>query len=152
VGQYGWLSEHELLDAVAIGQITPGPMLSTASFVGYLVTERAGGNGLFGAAVATLAFLLPSFVLVSLVNPLIPRLRKSRWASRFLDAVTAASIGLMVSVTVTLTSAMLEDSPAMPQRIASVLIALVAAVLSLRFKVASAWLVIAGALAGRLIF
>ena len=148
----GWLTRRELFDAVAIGQITPGPMLSTASFVGYLVTERAGGNGLVGAAVATLAFLLPSFLLVALLNPLIPRLRKSRWASRFLDAVTAASIGLRVAVTVTLTGAMLKDTPAMPEQIAAVLIALVAAVLSLRFKVASAWLVLGGALAGRLIF
>lgn len=142
----GWLSQQELFDAVAIGQITPGPMLSTASFVGYLV------GGFSGAAVATLAFLLPSFVMVALLNPLIPRLRKSRWASRFLDAVTAASIGLMVAVTVTLTRAMLEHASAMPEQIASVLIAIVAAVLSLRFKVAPAWLVLGGALAGRLIF
>jgi len=156
----GWLTRRELLDAVAIGQITPGPMLSTASFVGYLV------GGFSGAAVATLAFLLPSFVLVALLNPLIPRLRKSRWASRFLDAVTAASIGLMVAVTVTLTAAMLgyapavpeqlasvpEQIPSTPERIASVLIAIVAAVLSLRFEVASVWLVLGGALAGGVIF
>ncbi len=146
VDKYGWLTEHELLDAVAIGQITPGPMLSTASFVGYLV------GGFPGAAVATIGILLPSFLLVSIINPLIPRLRKSRWASRFLDAVTAASIGLMVAVTVTLTGAMLKDATAMPEQIAAVLIAIVAALLSLRLKVASAWLVLGGALAGRVLF
>ncbi len=139
VGDYGWLTEQQLLDAVAIGQLTPGPLLSTATFVGYLVA------GWPGAAVATLGLLLPSFVLVAAVNPLIPRLRQSVWASRFLDAVGAASIGLMAAVTITLSRATLVDWPAW-------LLALVAAALALRWKIAPGWLVLAGAVLGRLLY
>ncbi len=138
VGDYGWLTQQQLLDAVAIGQLTPGPLLSTATFVGYLVA------GWPGAAVATLGLLLPSFVLVAIVNPLIPRLRQSAWASRFLDAVGAASIGLMAAVTITLSRATLVDWPAW-------LLALVAAALALRWKIAPGWLVLAGAVLGRLL-
>ena len=138
VDDYGWLSERELLDAVAIGQLTPGPMLSTATFVGYLVA------GFPGAAVATLGILLPCFVFVAAVNPLIPRLRNSRWASLFLDAVGAASIGLMAAVTITLGLAILVDWQAC-------LIAIAAAAVALRWKVAPAWLVLAGAVIGRLL-
>jgi chromate transporter len=96
VGAYGWLTEQQLIDAVAAGQITPGPLLTTATFVGYLVA----GPG--GAAVATAAIMLPGLIVVAITNPWIPRLRKWCWSARFLDAVNAASIGLTAVVTVTL--------------------------------------------------
>jgi len=144
VGDPWGLSEQQLIDAVTVGQLTPGPLLSTVTFVGYVVA------GYSGAAVATLGFLLPSFVLVAAVNPLIPRLRQSIWASRFLDAVTAASIGLMAAVTVTLARATLLpwQEGVLKVDVAGVCIALVAAAIALRWKVAPAWLVLAGAVAG----
>jgi chromate transporter len=91
-----WLTERQLLDAIAIGQFTPGPVLSTATFVGYLI------HGLGGAAVATLAIFMPSFVLVALTNPLIPRLRSMPLMAGFLDGVNAASIGLIAAVVIQL--------------------------------------------------
>lgn len=141
------LTQRQLLDAVAIGQLTPGPMLSTVTFVGYLV-----GGGVAGAAVATVAILLPSFFFVAIVNPLVPRLRKSPWASRFLDAVNAAAIGLMAAVTITLSRATFVD----PSGLIFVdwrsgLIAIATVAVMLRWKVAPAWLVLAGAVAGRLL-
>lgn len=140
--------EQLLLDAAAIGQLTPGPMLSMVTFVGYLI-----GGGVPGALVATGAILLPSFFFVAAVNPLIPRLRSSAWASRFLDAVGAAAIGLMAAVTLTLCYATLVDSSGLPWvNWRSCLIALAAAAALLRWKVAPAWLVLAGALAGWLLW
>ncbi|MEE8451185.1 MAG: chromate efflux transporter [Thermoguttaceae bacterium] len=138
VNDYGWLSEQQLLDAVAVGQITPGPLLSTATFVGYVLA------GVPGAVVATLGILLPSFFFVAAVNPLIPRLRNSRWASRCLDAVVAASIGLMGAVAIVLTGSTLIDWPGW-------VIAVVAVSIGLRWKVTPAWLVLGGALAGWLL-
>lgn len=143
-----WLSRQQLLDAVAIGQLTPGPMLSMVTFVGYLV-----GGGVGGAVVATLAVLLPSFFFVAVVNPLIPRLRHSPWASQFLDAVGAAAIGLMAGVTLTLCYTALVvpgGSPWIDWR--SLLIALAAGVALLRWDVAPARLVLAGSLAGWLLY
>jgi chromate transporter len=138
VGQYG-ISRDQLMDAVAIGQLTPGPMLTTATFVGYLLA------GWPGAAVATVGILLPSFVLVAAVHPLIPRLRESRIASTFLDAVNAASLGLIVAVAVKLAGATLEDWR-------SLTIAVVALAVSLKWrKVTPVWLVLGGAIAGRLL-
>jgi len=147
VGQYGF-SQQQLLDAVAIGQLTPGPMLSTVTFVGYLV-----GGGVAGAAVATAGILLPSFFLVVATNPLIPRLRQSRWAGRFLDAVVAAALGLMAAVTIKLAAATLLASSA-PLRLEwrGVLVAAVAAAVALRWKVAPAWLVLGGAAAGWILY
>ena len=121
---------------MAIGQLTPGPILTAVTFAGYLIA------GLPGAAVATVAILIPSFFFVALTNPLIPRLRKSRWASRFLDAVSAGSIGLMIAVALMLTRSTLVDWP-------SWLIAVAACVVSLRWRPAPAWLVLGGAIAGR---
>jgi chromate transporter len=146
VGDYGWLTHQQLLDAVAIGQITPGPMLSTATFVGYLVA------GIPGATVATLGMLVPCFLFVAVANPLIPRIRKSPWASRFLDSVNAASIGLMVAVTIKLSSTTLGD-PTSPLTVdwRSCLIAVAAVVIAMRWKVAPAWLVLGGAAAGLLL-
>ncbi len=143
VDTYECLTQKQLLDAVAVGQFTPGPMLSTATFVGYLVA------GVPGAAVATVGILLPCFLFVAAVNPLIPRLRRSPLASRFLDAVTAASLGLMASVTLTLGHAtLLEVSPRWP----GWLIFLTASAIGLRWKIPPAYLVAAGALAGGLVY
>lgn len=135
VEQLGWLTEQQLLDAVAIGQFTPGPVFSTATFVGYLV----GGFG--GAALATVAIFLPAFVLVAVTHPLLPRLRSSRWASGFLDGVSAAAVGLMVAVTIVLAQAELNQP-------LSVALAAGAAIALIAFKVNSAWVIIAGGLFG----
>ena len=135
VVRLGWLTDAQLLDAVAVGQVTPGPVFTTATFVGYLV---AGGPG---AAAATVGIFLPAFVLVALSGPLVPRLRDSATAGAFLDGVNAASLALMAVVTVQLG----RDALARPTSIA---IAVVSAVLLLRFRVNSAWLVLGGAAAG----
>jgi chromate transporter len=106
VVERGWLTETQLLDAVAVGQFTPGPLLSTATFIGYIL---AGGAG---AAVATFCIFLPSFIFVWITHPWIPRLRRSRLAGGFLDAVNAASMGLMVAVLFFLGRDALQSWPA----------------------------------------
>lgn len=137
VGDLGWLTRQQLLDAVAIGQFTPGPVLSTSTFIGYVVA------GLPGAAVATAGIFAPSFLFVLALNPWIPKLRASRWTAAFLDAVNAAAVGLMAAVTVALGTAVLVGW-------APWAIAAAAAVLHLRFGVGAAWLVLGGAAAGAL--
>jgi chromate transporter len=92
----GWLSAREVLDAVVAGQVTPGPLFTTATFLGYLL------GGLPAAIVATAAIFLPSFLLVAALEPLIGRVRRSRWAGAALDGVTVAALGLMAGVTVDL--------------------------------------------------
>ncbi|NJO77530.1 MAG: chromate transporter [Cyanobacteria bacterium RM1_2_2] len=130
-----WLTSQQLLDAVAIGQITPGPVFTTATFVGYLLA----GN--VGAIAGTIGIFLPSFVLVLLVNPWATKLRQSVWASGFLDGVNAASLGLMAVVTWQLGTAALVDG-------ITLLLAILSAIAVFRFKINSAWLVLAGALVG----
>ncbi len=132
VQNYHWLTGTQLLDAIAVGQFTPGPVLSTATFIGYLVA------GVPGAAVATAGIFLPSFFFVAALNPVIPRLRRSRWMSAFLDAVNAASVALMLAVLLQLGASTLTTWPAW-------LIAALATVAALRFRVNSAWLVLGGA-------
>ncbi len=134
VERTGWLTERQLLDAVAVGQLTPGPVFTTATFVGYLV------GGFSGALLATLGIFLPAFVLVAATNPLVPRLRRSPWTAGFLDGVNAAAIGLMAAVAWTLGHSAIVDIPT----------ALLAggALLLLQTKVNSAWLVLGGALVG----
>jgi chromate transporter len=135
VEQFGWLTRAELLDAIALGQLTPGPVLSTATFVGFLVA------GTPGAAVATAGIFLPSFVFVLALNPLIPRLRASAWMSAFLDAVNVAAVALMLAVTIQLGAAVLVAWPAWA-------IALAATPAALHFKVNAAWVILGGAVAG----
>ncbi len=135
----GWLGDRELLDAVAVGQVTPGPVLTTATFIGYLLA------GVPGALLATLAIFLPSFVFVALSNPLVPRLRRSRWAAGFLDGANAASLGLMAVVTWHLGRAAIVDW-------LTATLAVVAALLLLRFRLNSAWLVLGGAGVGGVAF
>jgi chromate transporter len=130
-----WLTESQLLDAVAVGQVTPGPVFTTATFIGYLLR---GGTG---ALVATVGIFLPSFILVALSGPLVPRLRRSRAAGAFLDGVNVASLALMATVTWYLGRSALTDA-------VTVLLACASAFLLLKFRVNSVWLVLAGALVG----
>jgi chromate transporter len=135
VDRLHWLTEGQLLDAVAVGQFTPGPVFTTATFIGYLL----GGSA--GAAAATAGIFLPAFAFVAASGPLVPRLRASPAAGAFLDGVNVASLALMAVVTVQLAHAAVVDVP-------SALLAVASAVLLLRFKVGSMWLVLGGALAG----
>ena len=153
VKQYGWLDKNELVEAVAIGQMTPGPILSTATFIGYVVMYPQGGHSgaLTGAAVATLCIFLPSFLLVAVTNPLIPRLRNRRPAAAFLDAVNAASLGLMAAVTLKLAASIFyhRQQPLGIDWLA-VAIGLAAVVMVFRFKLRPVWIVLGGAVAGAL--
>ncbi len=135
VENLGWLTDRQLIDAIAVGQFTPGPVFTTATFIGYLV------GGVPGALLATLAIFLPSFVFVALVYPLVPRLRRSPWTSAFLDGVNVAALGLMAAVTWILGQAALVDP-------FTAAIALVTLVLLVRFQVNSAWLVAGGGVLG----
>lgn len=132
VQRWGWLSDGQLMDAIAVGQFTPGPVFTTATFIGYLVA------GLPGAILATVGIFFPSFVLVAASHPLIPRLRRSAWAGGFLDGVNVASLGLMAVVTWHLARAALADA-------VTVGLALVAAGLMFWRPINSAWLVLGGA-------
>jgi chromate transporter len=131
----GWLTEAELLDAVAIGQFTPGPVLSTATFIGYLI------EGPRGAAAATLAIFLPSFLLVRASAPYIPRMRASKAFSGLLDGAAAASLGLLASATFVLGRGALVDVPA-----AVILAAALPA--AMQPKLNATWIVVGGAIAG----
>jgi len=135
VERLGWLSERQLLDAVAVGQVTPGPVFTTATFIGYVL----GGGA--GAAVATVGIFLPAFVFVALSGPVVPRLRRSPTAAAVLDGVNVASLALMAVVSWQLGQAALVDP-------LTVVLAAVSAVLLVRYRVNSAWLVVGGALVG----
>jgi chromate transporter len=138
VGQFHWLTDKQLLDAVAVGQFTPGPVFTTATFIGYLT------DGLPGALVATVGIFLPAFVLCALLFPLGGRIRRSPLASAFLDSVNVAAVVLIAAVLLQLGKAALVD------RVTWILAA-VALVVLLRFKVNSAWLVLGGAVVGAII-
>lgn len=138
VERWGWLSDQQLIDAITVGQITPGPVFTTATFIGYLL----GGWG--GAALATAAIFAPGFVFVAVTQPLIPRLRASRALAGCLDGVVAASLGLMAAVTWQLARAAVVDLPA-------ALLAAAAMVALLRWRLNSTWLILGGAAAGWLL-
>ena len=97
VHEYGWLTQQQLLDAIAIGQFTPGPVLSTAAFIGYVLA------GVPGAFISAAAIFAPSFLFVAILNPIVPRLRRSAWMAAFLDAVNVSAVGLMAAVLLRLT-------------------------------------------------
>jgi chromate transporter len=138
----GWITEQQLLDAVAVGQFTPGPVFTTATFIGYLVA------GLPGAIVATVAIFLPAFVFVAATGPFVARLREWRWTRGPLDGVNAAALGLMAAVTVTLgQAALIDPRTGWPDPLATALM-LVTLALLLRTKLNSAWLVLGGAAIG----
>jgi chromate transporter len=130
-----WLSSDQLLDAVAIGQATPGPVFTTATFIGYLL------GGPKGAAAATAAIFLPAFVLVALTGRFIPRLRVSWYAGAFLDGLNVASLALMAVVLAALTRSAIVD-------VKTAMIAVVGAMLLLGTRINPTWLVVAGAIAG----
>lgn len=131
----GWLTDQQLIDAIAIGQVTPGPLFTAATFIGYIL------GGTTGALLATLGIFLPSFIFVAISNPLIPKIRKSTWAGSLLDGVNASSLGLMAAVTIQLSFASLTDLP-------TALIAIVSLILLLRYQVNATWLIAGGALIG----
>ncbi len=135
VDRLGWLTESQLLDAVAVGQITPGPVFTTATFVGYML------GGVPGAVVATLAIFLPAFVFVALSGPLVPRVRRSRSAGAVLDGVTVASLALMAVVTWQLARATLIG----PLPISVCAVSVVALV---HYRINATWLIAAGAAIG----
>jgi chromate transporter len=135
VERLGWLTEPQLLDAIAIGQMTPGPVFTTATFVGYVLAGPAG------AAVATIGIFLPAFVFVGVSGPLVPRLRRSAVAGAVLDGVNVASLALMGVVSWQLGRAALVD----PLTIGVALASLIGVV---QFRINSAWLIAGGALVG----
>ncbi|MGD0709061.1 MAG: chromate efflux transporter [Anaerolineaceae bacterium] len=135
VHSLGWLTDRQLIDAIAIGQVTPGPVFTTATFIGYLL------GGIPGALLATAGIFLPSFVFVAAAGLLIDRIRNSPWTAGFLDGVNIASLGLMLGVTIQLASTAIIDP-------ITILIALVSLFLLLRFKLNSTWLIAGGALIG----
>lgn len=135
VDRWHWLSQSQLLDAVAAGQMTPGPVFTTATFIGYLL------GGLPGAALATIGIFLPSFAFVAVSGPLIPRLRRSPAAGSFLDGVNAASLALMLVVTLMLARSAVTDRTTCALAAAS-------AFLLIRYRVSSVWLVLGGCLVG----
>lgn len=135
VQQHAWLTEQQLLDAVAIGQFTPGPVLSTATFIGYIL------GGVPGAAVATVGIFLPSFLYVALLAPVLFRARKSPWMAAFLDAVNVCAVALMAAVTMRMGADALRGWPAW-------LIGMGALLALVRWKISPVWVVMGGAVAG----
>lgn len=131
----GWVTDAQLVDAVAVGQVTPGPVFTTATFVGFIL------GGIRSAVLATVGIFLPAFILVAVSGPLIPRIRRSKTAGAFLDGVNVASLALMAAVTWELGRGSLVDAVTVLLTVAS-LIAL------LWFRLNSAWLVLVGAIVG----
>ncbi len=134
-----WLTDKQLLDAVSIGQFTPGPVFTTATFIGYVL------GGWPGALLATLGIFLPSFFFVALIHPIATRLRKSAWTATLLNGVNAAALALMAGVLIQLGQQALVD-------VLTWVVALVSFVILWRFKPNSVWLLLAGALLGLLRF
>lgn len=135
VDERGWLTTQQLLDAVAVGQITPGPVFTTATFVGWQI------DGPAGAAVATFGIFAPSFVFVALLGRIVPWMRARPTAKAFLTGLTTASLGLMAGVLVDLTDTAITDAY-------TIAIAVVALLVLVRTKVNSAWLIAAGVAIG----
>ena len=136
VQKLGWLTRSELLDAIAIGQFTPGPVLSTSTFIGYQIL------GFWGAVVATAGIFLPSFFFVWLLNPLVPRLRESKAAGAFLDAVNIGAVGIMAAVVLQLGGEVMLDWKAW------IIAGLGALAVFGPWKVSSVWVIVGGAVLG----
>jgi chromate transporter len=130
-----WVTERQLLDAVAVGQFTPGPVFTTATFLGYVI------GGVPGAILATLGIFMPAFVFVPLIHPLARQVRRYRLTSALLDGVNAAALGLMAGVLAQLAHATFTGWLPVAE-------AVMALAILLRFQVNSAWLILAGALVG----
>jgi chromate transporter len=131
----GWITQDVLLDAVAVGQFTPGPLFTTATFIGYYV------GGFSGALVATVAIFLPAFLFVAGSVPILPRLRRSRWTAAALDGVNVAAVALMIAVAWELGRSAVVD-------VLTALLGLAAAIALVRYRVPSVWLVLAGGAVG----
>lgn len=138
VDRLHWLTRSQLLDAVAVGQFTPGPVFCTATFIGYLLGKTTG------SLVATVGIFLPAFVFVAISGPLLPRLRQSPIAGAFLDGVNAASLALMIAVTWDLGRAAIVDTT-------TVVLAILSALALIRFRLNSVWLIIAGGIVGAIV-
>ena len=132
----GWLSRNELMDAVAIGQFTPGPVLSTATFIGWQI------NGFYGAIAATIGIFIPSFIFVAILNPLIPKMRKSKLIGSFLDAVNIAAVAIIAAVSIEMGKGIVTDWKMILIGIFSLTIVFVFK------KINSAYIVIGGGLMG----
>jgi chromate transporter len=135
----GWLTDQQLLDAVAIGQFTPGPVFTTATFIGYVLA------GVPGAVLATVGIFLPSFCFVAILNRIVPYLRRSAWTAVLLDGINVAALGLMAGVTWQLGQEAIVDG-------VTLLLALIAVIVLFRFKLNSAWLVLAGGIVGLVVW
>jgi chromate transporter len=139
VDKLGWLTQQQLIDAIAVGQMTPGPVSSSAAFIGYLI---AGWSGMLFASIG---ILLPSFIIVSIIGPIIPKMRESLWLQAFLKGVNAAVLALMLSVGLTIAKSAIVDPW-------TLLILIASGLLLLLLKVDSFWLVLGGAVIGLLRF
>ena len=135
VNHLHWLTERQILDAVAAGQVTPGPVFTTATFVGYLV------GGIPAALVATVGIFLPSFFMVAALEPFVGRIRKSVWLGPALDGITVAALGLMAGVAVDLGRTAIRDP-------LTALIGVAALGVLIRWKLNAVWIVLAGAAVG----
>ncbi len=135
VSHLGWLTHQQLLDAIAVGQVTPGPVFSSATFVGYLM------GGWQSALLATLAIFLPAFFVVALASRILPSIRKSWWAGALLDGVNVSALGLMAAVTWQLGRTAVIDW-------FTIVLMILALVLALRVKINSTWLILGGAVIG----
>jgi chromate transporter len=135
VNRLGWLTEKQLLDAIVIGQITPGPVFTSATFIGYIL------GGLPGAILGTVGIFLPSFFFVALSSSFIPKLRNSPWIASLLDGIIVASLGMMAGVTWQLAAPLMMDP-------LSIVFILASGFLLVYFRINSTWLILAGALAG----
>jgi chromate transporter len=138
VERLGWLTQQQLIDAVSVGQVTPGPVFTTATFIGYVL------KGAPGALLATLAIFLPSFVFVAVSHRYIERMRSSPWFSGLLDGVNAAAVGLMGGVTIQLAREAIVDAT-------TVVVAVAALALLVATRINSAWLILAGGAIGLLV-
>jgi chromate transporter len=132
-----WLTDKQLLDAIAVGQVTPGPVFTTATFIGYLLGRIPG------ALIATVGIFLPSFVFIAIIGPIAPQIRKSEILGAFLDGVNVGALALMVVVTWLLGRAALVD-------VTTIVLAIISAIALIRFKLNSTWLIAGGALVGYL--
>jgi len=136
-----WLTRKELLDAIAVGQFTPGPLLSSATFIGYLIA------GVPGAVLATAGIVIPSFVFVLILNPIVPRIRQSVYLSKFLDAVNVSALAVMFIVAVKLGAEVIIPAAGFSWK--ALLIALLSASAFVSFKrINSAYVVFGGAALG----
>ena len=142
VEEFGWLTQQQLLDAIAIGQFTPGPVLSTATFIGYIIA------GFPGAIVATLGIFLPSFLLVAALNPFMNRIRNSSWTRPFLDAVNVSTVALMVLTTIQLGIATLILPKTPYVDFLGLGISIISAILAIRYRINAAYLILGGGIIG----